>query len=219
MTLTMRTLPIAIVFLATGLLVLPLAACQRSGSGEDEKRPPVSSELHRVFFKHQQGLEELSIELVKSDYPSVALWGNDSVRAPNLDSEEHEWVEVEEPNEWKALFQKAGVDTASNYRGKISLHNRFEAAGTFDKTIYDYVFVKSDEFEELKCIPRYSETECGSCSEQLDDRWSLRLMWYPSDWIAGFEEIEEGDAEQENELVKTMQLKMSACMDRFFEEQ
>lgn len=217
--LTTRSFPSAIALVVAGLFVFPLAACQSSVNEIDDNWPPVSGELHQVFRNNQQGLEMLSKELAGSEYFSVILWGDGAVRASKHGSEGIEKVEMEDPRAWKALFDEAGVDTATKYMDEVSLHKRFDTAGTFGKTVYDYLFVRSAEPDTLICIPRYSESECGTCDEQLDDTWYLRLLWYPSDWLSEFEGLDVADTEQFDELISNMQPKMSACLDRFFDEQ
>ena len=207
------------VIVATGICAVLLAGCDDNPTEDSESWPPVSSALHQEFSSKQQGLEALSTAVAKSDFSSVYQWGDAAIAAYEIDNEDDAKIDIENPDVWNALFDAAGVDTATNYRGEIWLNKRFEVAGTVDDTVYDYTFVKSDESEANNCLPRYAEAECGACVERIDEHWHLFLLWYPSEWLADFDGLDDGDTERFNELNKEMQFKMQTCMEQFYDEQ
>lgn len=207
--------PISLFF--TGVLVLSLSGCKRQGAGEANSWPPVSGQLHERFRAHRDGLEQLSEELVGSDYESVVLLGDGTIKASRYSSDGYESFKLEEPTVWEVLFERAGVDTARKYDA-IMLHNRFELAGDIDGTAYDYWFVKSGEYELPNCVQSLSDSECGLCTEEIDDSWHLRLAWYPSRLLTAYDSYFESQNETPDELMRETLSNLGPCLDQFFDE-
>ena len=211
----MRITLIRTLVTAMGVIILVTSGCER----ENDSWPPVSSQLHQDFRQRQDGLEVLIDELVDNGYSSVAIWGDGSLRATVYGSDGYEEVEIEDPDKWNDLFGNAGVDTAENYTDEIRLHNRFEHAGIFDDTVYDHIFVKSaGTYTPPICEPQLSSETCGVCDERIDGDWHLRIIWYPSEWITEFDELDASKTRQYDELTSRMQLKAEECMEKFFDE-
>jgi hypothetical protein len=198
-----------------GGVVLVSSGCER----ESEGWPPVSSQLLQEFRQKQDGLEVLADELVDNGYSSVAIWGDGSLRATVYGGDGYEEVKVEDPQKWDNLFGNAGVDTAEKYSDEIRLHNRFEHAGIFDDKVYDYEFVKSAEtYPILICEPRLSGATCGGCDERIDSDWYLRILWYPSEWMRAFDDLDDPNSEQFVKLMSEMQSNLGVCLEQFFDE-
>ena len=157
--------------------------------------------------------------LVDNGYSSVAIWGDGTLRATVYGSDGYEEVEIEDPQKWNDLFGNAGVDAADHYTDEIRLHNRFEYAGIFDDTVYDYEFVKSaEDFILPTCEPQLGAATCGVCDEPIDSAWRLRIIWYPSEWMGEFDDLDESNTEQIDELMSRMQSNIDVCLKQFYDE-
>lgn len=199
------------------LSVTLLVACATNYAEQEKGWPPVSNDIRNEFDSNHSSLEALSLELTRSIYSSVFRWDNGEVAAYKMDSEDHEMINLEDPKRWIELFEDANVDTVDRYRGKVSLSRRFEPTNIVDGRVFDHTFVKSDAPESTNCLPHYAESECGACVENLDDKWHVTLMWYPNDFLSGFDDLDESDTEEFDELNTQMQIKMGLCMNRFIE--
>lgn len=195
--------------------VMPLSAATRNLKSGLERWPPVAQELREQFRKNREGLEALGRSLGESPYNSVFQPGDGSVAGFEEGDDASEVIELESEKVWNALFAAAGVTSVTRYRGSTEFSNHYEAADIADGRVFGSAYVKSNTAESSSCLPHFAETECGVCVERLDDNWHMTLMWYPADWLKGFEDLEDSELTGFNELNAQMQVKMNSCLGTF----
>lgn len=195
----------------------PLGGVKKVQDANNISWPPIAESLRSQFRDNRAGLNALGESLRTSEYRSIFQYGDGNVAGFEGD-DNAEMVELEDDKFWNDLFAAADVTSAGKYGGSIELQKHFEPAGIVDGRVFTSTYVKSDVAESSSCLPHHSETECGACVERLDANWHMTLMWFPNEWLQGFEKMDESDTERFQEMNAEMQSKLRTCLSHFLEE-
>jgi hypothetical protein len=192
-----------IAILAAGPLAVSLQGCTKSAEEKARYVSAMSAELDQQFRVNDDGVRTLGDELAASDFDSVQLLADSSVRALIYDGITFNETVVEDPALWRNLLNDAEVDYAYKSGSGITLMKSLKPPYVFGDSGYEYQFISSAYDLSQSCLPRHFESECGACIEPLDDEWHLLVSWLPTSWV---DELEAG------EPISKFRSRIDACL-------
>ena len=170
------------------IAILGVAASLRLVLASDEtgtpsKWPPdaAANEARENLRTRKDALDALALKVVTSPYVMVSHQKSGSVSARRADSEENDVESSIDTDVWSELLTAAGFKFVLRNKDEVHFSNINEDTVLLDGVLYSYLYIWSEEYETLECLPDYAEFRCGQCGERHGNNWTIEFGWMPAD--------------------------------------